>query len=91
MRRWLMILYSERHGIRAPQEKTYSINRDMYSLLLDCCKRYQKNLTHIFALNCHHDFTDSDYIAFDENGFATRIKIRKIKHPSNLARLKISY
>lgn len=76
MRRWLMRLYSERHGIRAPQEKTYSINRDMYSLLLDCCKRYKKNLTHIFALNCHHDFTDSDYIAFDENGFTTRIKIR---------------
>lgn len=37
-----MKLYSERHGIRAPLEKTYSINRDMYSLLLDCCKRYQK-------------------------------------------------
>lgn len=71
-----MKLYSERHGIRAPQEKTYSINRDMYSLLLDCCKRYQKNLTHIFTLNCHHDFTDSDYVAFDEKGFTTRIKIR---------------
>jgi hypothetical protein len=74
--RWLMKLYSERHGIRAPLEKTYSINRDMYSLLLDCCKRYQKNLTHIFILNCHHDFTDSDYVAFDEKGFITRIKIR---------------
>lgn len=48
----------------------------MYSLLLDCCKRYQKNLTHIFTLNCHHDFTDSDYITFDEKGFITRIKIR---------------
>ena len=71
-----MKLYSERHGIRAPLEKTYSINRDMYSLLLDCCKRYQKNLTHIFTLNCHHDFTDSDYVAFDEKGFITRIKIR---------------
>lgn len=71
-----MKLYSERHGIRAPQEKTYSINRDMYSLLLDCCKKYQKNLTHIFTLNCHHDFTDSDYVAFDEKGFTTRIKIR---------------
>ena len=76
MRRWLMILYSERHGIRAPQEKTYFINRDMYSLLLDCCKRHQKNLTHIFTLNCHHDFTDSNYIAFDENVFTTRIKIK---------------
>ncbi|ENK0837898.1 hypothetical protein AB2Z22_001221 [Clostridium botulinum] len=71
-----MKLYTERRGIRAPLEKTYSINRDMYSLLLDCCKRYQKNLTHIFTLNCHHDFTDSNYIAFDEKGFITRIKIR---------------
>lgn len=71
-----MKLYTERRGIRAPQEKTYSINIDMYSLLLDCCKRYQKNLTHIFTLNCHHDFTDSDYVAFDEKGFITRIKIR---------------
>lgn len=71
-----MKLYSERHGIRAPQENTYSISRDMYLLLLDCCKRYKKNLTHIFTLNCHHDYTDSDYVAFDEEGFTTRIKIR---------------
>ncbi|MBW4828309.1 MAG: hypothetical protein KZY61_03420 [Clostridiaceae bacterium] len=71
-----MKLYTERRGIRAPLEKTYSINIDMYSLLLDCCKRYQKNLTHIFTLNCHHDFTNSDYVAFDEKGFITRIKIR---------------
>lgn len=71
-----MRLYSERHGIRAPLEKTYFINRDMYSLLLDCCKRYQKNLTHLFTLNCHDDFTNSNYTAFDEKGFSTRIKIR---------------
>lgn len=71
-----MKLYTERHGIRAPLEKTYSISRDMYSLLLDCCRRYQKNLTHIFPLNCHHDFTDSDYVAFDEKGYLTRVKIK---------------
>lgn len=71
-----MKLYTERHGLRAPREKTYSINKDMYALLFNCCKRYQKNLTHIFTLNCHHDFTDSDYVAFDEKGFITRIKIR---------------
>lgn len=35
-----MKLYSERHGLRLPQENTYSINSDMYSLLLDCCKKY---------------------------------------------------
>ena len=71
-----MRLYSERHGVRAPLKKTYSINKDMYSLLLECCKRYQKNLTHMFTLHCHHDFTDSDYVAFDEKGYTTRIKIR---------------
>ena len=71
-----MRLYSERHGVRAPLEKTYSINKDMYSLLLECCKRYKKNLTHMFTLHCHHDFTDSDYVAFDEKGYTTRIKIR---------------
>ena len=71
-----MKLYTERHGIRAPKEKTYSISRDMYSLLFDCCQRYKKNLTHLFTKNCHHDFTDSDYVAFDENGFITRLRIR---------------
>lgn len=71
-----MKLYTERRGIRAPLKKTYSINRDMYSLLLDCCNKYKKNLTHIFTLNCHHDFTDSDYVVFDEKRFGTKIKIR---------------
>lgn len=69
-----MNLYTERHGIRAPREKTYSINRDMYSLLVDCCKKYQKNLTHIFTMNCHDDFTNSDYIAFDERHLLLELK-----------------
>lgn len=71
-----MELYTERRGIRKPLKKTYSINRDMYLLLLDCCKKYQKNLTHMFPLNCHHNFTNSNYTAFDEKIFITRIKIR---------------
>lgn len=71
-----MMLYTERHGIRAPLERTYFINKDMYSLLLDCCEKYKKNLTHVFTRNCHNDFTDSDYIAFDEKGFLTRIRIK---------------
>lgn len=37
-----MKLYTERRGIREPLEKTCSINRDVYLLLLDCCKKYQK-------------------------------------------------
>lgn len=69
------MLYTERHGMRKPVEKTYDINIEMYSLLFDCCNRYKKNLTHIFPLNCHHDFTNSDYLLFDGKGFANRIKI----------------
>lgn len=71
----LNMLYTQRHGLRKPVEKTYDINIEMYSLLFDCCNRYKKNLTHIFPLNCHHDFTNSDYLSFDEKGFANRIKI----------------
>ena len=71
-----MKLYTERHGMRAPREKMYSINRNVYSLLLDCCKRYQKNLTHVFALDCHNDFTNSDYVAFDAKGFMNRVKVK---------------
>lgn len=71
-----MALYTERHGIRKPIYKTEIINADMYSLLFDCCEKYKKNLTHIFTANCHNDFTDSDYIAFNEQGFTTRIKVK---------------
>lgn len=44
-----MKLYTERHGIRAPRKKTYSIDRDMYLLLLYCCKRYKKLNTYFCA------------------------------------------
>lgn len=71
-----MSLYTERHGMRKPLEKTYFMSRDMYALLFDCCEKYKKNLTHIFTMNCHHDFTDSDYIDFNEQGFITRIKVK---------------
>ena len=71
-----MKLYTERHGIRSPKEKTYSINKDVYSLLLNSCINYEKNLTHIFSMICHDNFTDSDYTAFDERTFDTKIKIR---------------
>ncbi|WP_347300412.1 AbiJ-NTD4 domain-containing protein [Dolosigranulum savutiense] len=71
-----MKLYSERYDKRAPLEKTYSINKDMYLLLLNCCTKYQKNLTHKFKQNCYDDFTERYYDAFDEKAFTTRIKIR---------------
>lgn len=71
-----MKLYSKRHGKRALLDKTYCINRDIYSILLDSCKRYQKNLTHIFTLDCYEDYTASNYVAFDAKGFITRIKLK---------------
>ena len=70
------MLFTERHGIRAPIEKTYLISVEMYSLLFECCNKYKKNLTNLFPLYCHHNFTDSDYLTFDENGFINRIKVR---------------
>lgn len=71
-----MSLYTERHGIRAPREKTYVIDRDMYSLLLECCNKYKNNLTHIFIKRSHHDFTNSDYIEFNEQAFLVKVKIK---------------
>lgn len=35
-----MSLYTERHGMRTPIEKTYMISIRAYSLLFDCCARY---------------------------------------------------
>mgnify|MGYP000977362023 CR=1 FL=1 len=71
-----MSYYTERHGLRAPIEKTYDITVDMYALIIDCCGKYYKNLTHLFPLKCHHDFTASDYLAFNENAFQNRMKFK---------------
>ncbi len=39
-----MSYYTERHGMRAPIEKTDVISYEMYSLLFDCCERYFDNI-----------------------------------------------
>lgn len=69
-------LYTERYGKRAPLKKTYAINRDVYSLLLDCCVKYKKNLIHMFFKTCQDYTTRKDYIDFNENSFNSRINIR---------------
>jgi hypothetical protein len=71
-----MSYYTERHGLRAPIEKTYDITVAMYALIIDCCGKYYKNLTHLFPLKCHDDFTASDYLAFNENAFQNRMKFK---------------
>lgn len=71
-----MKLYTERYGIRAPKERTYLINEDAYVMLFCCCEKYKKNLTHLFHKTPHNEFTNSDYIVFDEKAFTSRIKIK---------------
>lgn len=47
-----MELYTERHGMRTPIERTYSIDLDMYSLLFKCCEKYYDNIAWKFPSEC---------------------------------------
>ena len=47
-----MSYYTERHGLRAPIEKTYDITIDMYSLLFACCEKYYDNIAWKFPSEC---------------------------------------
>lgn len=71
-----MALYTERYGIRKSTAKTPEISIAAYYLLLSCCKKYYNNLTHMFPLSSHHDFTNSDYLEFNENLFENRMAIK---------------
>lgn len=71
-----MELYTERYGIRAPREKTYNIDRNMYEVLLNCVMRYKINLVPMFNCDDYDDFTNHEYIKFDERKFIARIKLK---------------
>ncbi len=47
-----MAYYTERHGMRKPIEKTYSITPEKYSLLLKCCEKYDQNIAWKYPLQC---------------------------------------
>ena len=47
-----MSLYTERHGMRTPIEKTYTISIIAYSLLFDCCLKYSKYLAWKYPQEC---------------------------------------
>ncbi len=47
-----MTYYTERHGMRQPIEKTYTITPPMYSLLLKCCEKYTENIAWKYPLQC---------------------------------------
>ncbi|MEK4488778.1 hypothetical protein NYE44_03870 [Paenibacillus sp. FSL L8-0493] len=71
-----MNLYTERHGLRKPIVSTSKISKEVYTLLLNTCQKYYKNLTHIFKLQQHCSFVDQYYIEFDRSQFENRMAIK---------------
>lgn len=47
-----MSYFTERHGMRTPVEKTYTIDLDMYAMLFDCCEKYHNNIAWKYPLEC---------------------------------------
>lgn len=47
-----MALFTERHGMRKPIERTSTITVEMYSLLFDCCEKYYNNIAWRFPAEC---------------------------------------
>ena len=45
-------LYTERHKLRTPIEKTYTITIKAYSILFNCCERYYDNLAWKYPVKC---------------------------------------
>lgn len=44
--------YTERHGMRAPVERTETITYEMYALIFDCCERYFDNIAWKYPEEC---------------------------------------
>lgn len=47
-----MALYTERHGMRKPIERTSTITVEMYDMLFDCCEKYYDNIAWKFPEEC---------------------------------------
>lgn len=71
-----MSLYTERHGLRKPVKRTGEISIEVYTLLLNICEKYYKNLTHEFTLQQHCSFLNEDYIEFNRGQFENRMAIK---------------
>lgn len=44
--------YTERHGMRAPIERTSIITIEMYAMLFDCCTKYYDNIAWKYPAEC---------------------------------------
>ena len=47
-----MSYYTERHGLRAPVERTETITHELYALIFDCCERYFDNIAWKYPEEC---------------------------------------
>ena len=47
-----MSYYTERHGLRKPIDRTYTVSLEMYSLLFACCEKYYNNIAWRFPSEC---------------------------------------
>lgn len=47
-----MALFTERHGMRMPIERTSIITMEMYAMLFDCCEKYYDNIAWKFPAEC---------------------------------------
>lgn len=64
-----MPYYTERHGMRKPVSRTYTITPQMYSLLLKCCEKYFNNIAWKYPEQCPdgHGCCGMDKEQFDSN------------------------
>lgn len=64
-----MSYYTERHGMRKPISKTYTILPEVYSLLLKCCERYYNNIAWKYPNQCPdgHGCAGLDQEQFDSD------------------------
>lgn len=66
-----MSYYTQRHGMRKPIKKTYTITPQMYELLFKCCERYYNNIAWKFPDMCQDGF---GCCGLDENAFRTALQ-----------------
>ena len=64
-----MSLYTERHNIRTPIAKTYTISIKVYSLLYDCCSRFFEHLAWKYPAECPDGYgcCGLDFYKFSED------------------------
>lgn len=51
-----MSYYTERHGLRKPIERTYTISLEMYFLLFGCCQKYYNNIAWLLPEECRDGY-----------------------------------